>query len=377
MIVTTLTSNLRASEAQFRSFIDHAVDSFFLFDEQQAILDVNTQACESLGYRREEMIGMHPRDIDAGLDEGSIAHLDERVGAGETVTFESVHRRKDGTIFPVEVRTRQFQKGARWFRLSLARDITERKRAEEEHEKLRQMELDLAHVNRMSVMGELAASLAHEILHPIATARNNARAGMRFLEMSPPNLTEVKDALGCVVSDVDRAKVIVDRMRDHIKKAPARREPFDLNEAIDEVIVIVRNEIEKNKVSIRTRLMGALNFVRADRVQLQQVVMNLILNAMEAMSSVEEHARELSISTKLVPTGHILVAVQDSGPGIDLENLERVFAPFYTTKTDGIGMGLSICRSIIAAHGGRLWAEPNQPRGAIFQFTLPADLEPS
>ena len=166
-------------------------------------------------------------------------------------------------------------------------DVTERKRAQEEHERLRQLEADLAHVNRVSIMGELAASLAHEILHPIATARNNARAGMRFLEMSPPNLPEVKEALACIVRDADRAKGIVDRMRDHIKKAPPRSEPFDLNEAIDEVIEMVQSAITKNRVLVRTTLKGSL-LVHGDRVQLQQVVLNLILNAVEAMSSVEE-----------------------------------------------------------------------------------------
>jgi len=250
-------------------------------------------------------------------------------------------------------------------------DVTERKRAQEEHERLRQLESDLAHVNRVSIMGELAASLAHEILHPIATARNNARAGMRYLEMSPPNLPEVEEALACIVRDADRAKGIVDRMRDHIKKAPPRSEPFDLNEAIDEVIEMVQSAITKNGVLVRPSLKGSL-LVHGDRVQLQQVVLNLILNAIESMSSVEKGSRELSISTKQDQTGEMLVAVQDSGPGIDPERLDQVFAPFYTTKNAGIGMGLSICRSIITAHGGRLWAEANRPAGAIFQFTLPA-----
>ena len=494
---------LRASEERFRSFVDHATDGFFLLDEHQAILDVNRQACESLGYSREEMIGMRPRDFDAGLDAESIARIGDRVTAGETVTFETLHRRKDGTVFPVEIRARQFQHGAHRFRMSIVRDaterkraedalrrseaylveaqrlshtgtivfnatgpvywseesyriwdldplqglpdletvlqrihpddrdrankeafealhqarsytfefrivladgtvkylestghpllssggqpemvathvdVTERKRAQEEHERLRQLEADLAHVNRISIMGELAASLAHEILHPIATARNNARAGMRFLELSPPNLGEVKEALALVVRDADRAKDIVGRMRDHIKKAPPRREPFDLNEAIHEVIVTIGSAIDKNRVSVRTRLIRDLNPVLGDRVQVQQVVLNLILNSMEAMSSVDEGARDLSISTKQGPKSDILVAVQDSGPGIDPQHLEQVFAPFYTTKTSGIGMGLSICRSIVAAHGGRLWAEANRPRGAIFQFTLPAGQEDS
>jgi C4-dicarboxylate-specific signal transduction histidine kinase len=258
-----------------------------------------------------------------------------------------------------------------------ALDVTERKRAQEEHEKLQQLESDLAHVNRVSVMGEFAASLAHEILHPIATARNNARAGVRFLEMTPPNLAEVKEALNCIVRDADRAKDIVGRMRDHMKKAPPRRERFDLNEAIREVVATVRSAIYQNRISISTRLMDGLSPVRADRVQLQQVVLNLVLNSVEAMSSVEKGVRDLSISTKQVETRDISVAVQDSGPGIDPERLEQVFAPFFTTKSSGIGMGLSICQSIIAAHGGRLWAEANRPRGAIFQFTLPADAQES
>jgi signal transduction histidine kinase len=226
------------------------------------------------------------------------------------------------------------------------------------------------------MMGELTASLAHEILHPIATARNNARAAMRFLDKSPPNMGEVREALACIVRDADRGKGIVDRIRDHIKKAPPRNDRFDLNEAIKEVIEMVRAPIDKNGVSVRTSLASGFTLVYGDRVQLQQVALNLILNAVEAMGSVEKGARELSISSKQDQKSDILVAVEDSGPGIDPGHLDRVFAPFYTTKISGIGMGLSICRSIIAAHGGQLWAEAGA-RGAIFKFTLPAGLEDS
>jgi len=222
------------------------------------------------------------------------------------------------------------------------------------------------------MMGELAASLSHEILHPIATARNNARAGMRFLEMSPPNLNEVREALGCVVRDADRAKDIVGRIRNQIKKVPPRKELFGLNEAVNEVIVMVQSAIAKNGISFSTRLMDGLVPVQGDRVQLQQVLVNLILNAVEAMSSIEDGTRELSIRTEQSQTGGILVAVHDSGPGVDPVNLERVFEPFFTTKTSGIGMGLSICQTIINGHGGRLWMSANEPRGAVFQFTLPA-----
>ena len=256
-------------------------------------------------------------------------------------------------------------------------DVTDRKRAQDERERLSQLEADLAHINRVSMMGEMAASLSHEILHPIATARNNARAGMRFLEMRPPNLSEVKEALGCVVRDADRAKDIVGRIRNQIKRAPPRKMRFGLHEAVNEVIVMVQSAIAKNGISFSTRLMDGLVPVQGDRVQLQQVLVNLILNAVEAMSSIEAGTRELSIRTEQSQTGGILVAVHDSGPGVDPVNLERVFEPFYTTKTSGIGMGLSICQTIINGHGGRLWMSANEPRGAVFQFTLPAVQENS
>jgi C4-dicarboxylate-specific signal transduction histidine kinase len=189
-------------------------------------------------------------------------------------------------------------------------DVTERKTAQKERERVRQLETDLAPVNRLSVMGELTASLAHEILHPIATSRNNARAGMRFLEMSPPNLGEVKEVLACVVRDVDRAKDIVARIRDQMKKAPPRMDPFDLNEAIHEVIAMARSAIGKNRVSVHTRLMNGLNPVRGDRVQLQHVILNLVLNSVEAMSSVEKGLRELSISTN--PLDRVTVRLSHS-----------------------------------------------------------------
>ena len=226
-------------------------------------------------------------------------------------------------------------------------------------------------MNRVSMMGELAAELSHEITQPIASARNNARAAQNFLDMQPPDLGEVREALSGVVGDTDRARDIIDRIRDHIKKAPPRKERFDLNEAINEVIVLGRNAIIKNGVSVQTRLSEGLFPVHGDRVQLQQVVMNLLLNAVEAMGSVEAKLRDLLISSEQDHTG-VLVAVRNSGPGIHPEHLERVFKSFYTTKPSGTGMGLSICRSIIEAHGGRLWAEANEPRGTVFQFTLPS-----
>lgn len=254
-------------------------------------------------------------------------------------------------------------------------DVTERKRAQDEHERLRQLESALAHINRLNIMGELTASLAHEITQPIASARNNSRAALNFLDKRPPALGEVREALDCVVGDADRAGRIIDRIRDQIKKAPPQKERFDLNEAINEVIVLARSAITKSGASVQTSLADGLLPIEGDRVQLQQVVLNLILNAVEAMGLVQDGPRELSISTERRPVNSALVAVRDSGPGIDPENVERIFEAFYTTKASGVGMGLSICRSIIDAHGGRLWAAANEPRGAVFQFTLPSAAE--
>jgi PAS domain S-box-containing protein len=250
-------------------------------------------------------------------------------------------------------------------------DVTERRRHEEERARLRQLEADLAHINRVSTLGEMAASLAHEITQPFTTARNNASAALNFLDKKPPDLGEVREALDCIVNDADRAGAIIGRIRDHIKKAPPRKDRFDVNEAINEVIVLARGEITKNGVSVDTHLTDGVISVEGDRVQLQQVALNLILNAVEAMGSVQEGPRELSISTEQTQVKGVLVAVRDTGPGIDGKHLERVFQPFYTTKSSGVGMGLSICRSIIDAHGGRLWTDANEPRGAVFQFTLP------
>jgi PAS domain S-box-containing protein len=250
-------------------------------------------------------------------------------------------------------------------------DVTATMHAQVTRERLRQLESDLAHINRLSMMGELVASLAHEITQPIATARNNARAALNFLDKQPPDLGEVREALGCVVGDADRAAVIIDRIRDHIKKAPPRKHRFDLNEAIKEVIGLSQSAITENGVSVQTRLSEGMAPVEGDRIQLQQVILNLVLNAAEAMTAVDKGARDLLISSEQSRTNGVLVTVRDSGPGIDPEHIERVFDAFYTTKPRGMGMGLSICRSIIDAHGGRLWADAVEPRGAAFQFTLP------
>jgi C4-dicarboxylate-specific signal transduction histidine kinase len=237
----------------------------------------------------------------------------------------------------------------------------------------REMQSELAHANRVATMGQLTASIAHEIKQPIATARNNARAALNFLDKSPPDVAEVREALTCIVDDTDRASDVVDRIGSLIKKAPPRKEVVDLNAAILEVTALTRSEAVKTGVTVGSQLAGELPRIQCDRVQLQQVMLNLIVNAIQSMSGVEDGNRELHISTVSIEPEGVCVAVRDTGHGLRPESLPRLFEPFYTTKPDGMGMGLSICRSIIEAHGGRLWATRCEPRGALFQFTIPAD----
>ena len=234
-------------------------------------------------------------------------------------------------------------------------------------------QMALAHANRVATMGQLTASIAHEIKQPIGAARNNARAALNYLDKSLADVAEVREALTCIVDDADRASGVVDRIGSLIKKAPARKEVIDLNAAILEAIALTRSEAVKGGVTVGAQLASELPRIRCDRVQLQQVMLNLIVNAIQSMSGVEGGNRELHISTVSVEPEGVCVAVRDTGHGLRPESLPRLFEPFYTTKPDGMGMGLSICRSIIEAHRGRLWATGCEPRGALFQFTIPAD----
>jgi PAS domain S-box-containing protein len=247
-------------------------------------------------------------------------------------------------------------------------DIDDQKRAEEAY---REALLELAHANRVATMGQLTASITHEVNQPITAAVTYALAARRFLSAEPPNFREVDDALSLIVREGNRASEVVGRIRALIKKAPPRKDAVAINDAIQEVIALTRTEAADNNVSVRTQLAEGLPHVQGDRVQLQQVLINLIINAIEAMRDVGEAERELLISTRHEPDG-VSVEVQDSGPCFAPADLDRVFEAFYTTKSDGLGLGLSICRSIIEAHNGRLWASPNVPRGAIFRFTAPA-----
>ena len=361
---------LRESERSLRSAIDGIPGLVGILTPNGDVETVNRQILEYCGQSLEELRDWRTNGTVHQEDLPHVAEVFTRsIASGIPYQLEQRLRRFDGQYRWFDNRGVPIRDASghivRWY--VLLTDIEDRTQA---LARLQQMQSDFAHMNRVSVMGELAASLSHEITQPIASARNNARAAQNFLQMRPPDLGEVREALACVVGDADRVGDIIDRIREQMKKAPPRKERFDLNAAINEVIVLARSVTNRNGVSVQTRLAEGLFPVEGDRVQLQQVLLNLILNAAEAMSSVEEGARDLLISTKEDQSG-VVVAVRDSGLGIDPEHLEQVFDAFYTTKPSGTGMGLSICRSIIDAHGGKLWAEANKPRGALFQFTLP------
>jgi PAS domain S-box-containing protein len=260
---------------------------------------------------------------------------------------------------------------------NVCRDITERKRAEaearENDRRYHEMQMELAHANRVATMGQLTASIAHEVIQPIAATVTNAETALRWLRRGSSHLEEVQQALTSIVEDGVRAAGVVKGIRALMKKAPPRKDRLEVNGVILEIIELARGEAVKHGVSILTELADLLPVVEADRIQLQQVLLNLIVNALEAMGADDEGPKELLISTGKVEPSGALVAVQDSGPGLEALMLERVFESFYTTKPTGFGLGLSICRSIIEAHGGRLWASKNQRRGATFQFTLPSE----
>jgi len=369
---TRLYSDLREREAKIRRLVDANVIGIVITDIEGQMIEANDALLQIVGHDREDLVSGRLRWKEltpAEWHDQTARALTELRKNGTFQPYEKEYFRKDGSRVPVLIGGAAYGE-ARDQAVAFVLDLTERKRAEES---LRELQSDLAHMNRLSIIGELAASLAHEITQPIGSARNNARAALNFLDRQPPDLDEVREALGCVVGNADRAGEIIERVRDHIKKAPPRKLLFDLNEAINEVLVLVRSAITKNDVSVHTRLAPQLFLVHGDRIQLQQVVVNLVLNAIEAMGTVEVRARELVISTEQSPTNSVVVGVRDSGLGIDSEHLDRVFEAFYTTKPSGVGMGLSICRSIIDAHGGRLWAEPNEPQGTTFQFTLPSE----
>ena len=321
------------------------------------------------GIAVEQIVGTHVSEL-LGLDAfyRTIKPNLDRCFAGEEVTFEWFSKFRGRLHLAVSYSPLRSGSEEVEAALVIQRDLTEYMRASEA---LREAQMELAHVNRVTTMGQLAASIAHEIKQPLTGVVANADAGLRWLARQPPNVKEAQDALDCIVKDGHRAGDVISRIGALIKKAPPQKEGLEINEAILEVIALARGEMVKNGVSIQTQLAEGLPLIQGDRVQLQQVILNLIVNAVDAMSGISAGARELFIGTADDAQNGVLIEVRDSGPGLPPESLDRVFDAFYTTKAAGMGMGLSICRSIIEAHGGRIWATPNAGPGITMQFTLP------
>ena len=230
---------------------------------------------------------------------------------------------------------------------------------------------ELARVNRVMLMGEMTASIAHEVNQPLTGIVANAGTCLRYLAAEIPDLDEVRQYLGFIVRDGKRAAEVIGRIRALVKRVPGRRDHLDLNESLIEVLALTQNELQRNPVDLQTNLASGLPLVPADRVQIQQVILNLIVNAIEAMNEGGDRSRALVVNSGISDSNEVFVEVRDSGPGLDAANLDRLFRSFYTTKPEGMGMGLSISRMIVESHGGRLWATKNVPHGAVFRFTLP------
>ena len=372
-----LYRDLEQREAKIRRLVDANIIGIYLWELEGRIIEANDTFLRMVGYDREDLLA--GRVSWADLTPPEWRDLDERAveglkTAGRLPPAEKEYFRKDGSRVPVLIGSAAFD-DRRDEGVAFVLDLTEQKRAEaearESERRYREMQMEVAHANRVATMGQLTASIAHEVNQPIAGAATNAEAALRWLSARPPDLEEVRQALGRIVKDAHRAGDVIGRIRELVKKAPSRKERVDMNEAIREVIEVTRGEAVKNGASVETALGRGLPLIEGDRVQLQQVVLNLIVNAVQAMGAVADGPRELFITTTCAEPDGVLVAVKDSGPGVAPASLERLFDPFYTTKPEGLGMGLSICRSIIEAHGGRLWVTANLPQGAIFHFTMP------
>ncbi|NVI09615.1 trifunctional serine/threonine-protein kinase/ATP-binding protein/sensor histidine kinase [Paraburkholderia youngii] len=366
-----LYRDLAKREAKIRRLVDANIVGIVISDFEGRILEANDAFLRIVGYDRDDLLAGRLRWTDLTppewLERQRREWMPKLKVTGTLQPYEKEYFRKDGSRVPVLIGTAMLEeRGTQGIGFVL--DLSEHKRAEAE---ARQMQLELAHANRVTTMGQLAASIGHEIKQPIGSITLNASAVLRWLASDAPDMTEVRQALDKIVSDAMRAGEVMTRIHGLVKKASTCNEIVRINEVIREVLALTSSEANVKGVSVRLQLAEELPIIQGDRVQLQQVMLNLIVNAIDAMSAVDEGPRELTVGSDMNEPGSVLVTVRDSGPGIAPEDTAHLFEPFYTTKASGMGMGLSICRSIIEAHGGRLWASANVPHGAIFQFTVP------
>jgi PAS domain S-box-containing protein len=385
---TRLYRDLEEREAKIRRLVEANIIGMFMWSLEGEIIEANEAFLHMLDYSRGDLLSGRLRWTDLtppewrDVSERAVAQLR---ATGTIQPYEREYFRKDGSRVPVLIGAAIFE-GSENEGVAFVVDLSKQKRAEEA---LQKAQSDLALVARMATLGELTASIAHEINQPLGAVVNNANASLRWLSRDPPNLAEACDAIRRIIRDGKRAGDVISRTRALFKKGSTTKERLDINETIEEVLILVQSEVQRNRVSLQTQLAGDLPLISGDRIQLQQVLLNLLMNAIEAMSGVEEGPRELRLSSekvtgisgesvrsqmeeKALAAGEwMLITVRDSGPGLDVTSLDRLFDAFHTTKPHGLGMGLAISRSIIEAHGGELWATASGSRGAVFQFRLP------
>jgi PAS domain S-box-containing protein len=376
-----LYSDLQEREAKIRRLVDSNIIGVVIWDVQGRIIDANQAFLDMVGYGREDLISGRLRWTE--LTPAEWRDADEQVIAelktvGTLQPREKEYLRKDGSRVPVLVARALFE----WKPdegVSFAIDMTDRKRAEERlrasEQRFLDAQMELAHVTRVTTLGELTASIAHEVNQPLAAVVANAEASLRWLRRGTPDVDAACRSVEWIIDDGNRASEVIRRVRALAKKTSLEKVLLDVNDVVRETIPLVQRELISHQVLLRMELAPALPMILGDRVQLQQVVINLVMNGLEAMLPIMDGSRELVIRSGQDETHQVLVTVTDSGAGISAENADRLFDAFVTTKSSGMGMGLSICRSIVEAHGGRLSASPNEGPGATFQFVLPSQQE--
>jgi PAS domain S-box-containing protein len=378
---TRLYNDLQDREARIRRLVDANIVGITMWSVGGRIIEANEAFLDMVGYSREDLVSdrlgwaaLTPAE-SASADQDALAQM---AATGSCKPYEKEFFHKDGSRVPILIASALFE----WKPdegVAFIIDLTERKRAEQKlrasEQRLLDAQMELAHVTRVTTLGELTASISHEVSQPLAAVVNAAAACMRWLDGDTPNLDEARSAVDWIIKESHRAGEVIRRVRALANKNDLEKIPLDINDVVKEAIALVQREMDSRQVLPRIELAPALPSILGDRVQLQQVIINLVMNGIEAMQSVSDRPRQLVLRSQQDESHRVLVTVTDSGVGISTENADRLFNAFFTTKSSGMGMGLSICRSIVEAHGGRLWTTANAPHGATFQFTLPVNAD--
>jgi PAS domain S-box-containing protein len=371
-IAALAAEEARRAEEWFRRVFDSAPNAMILVDSGGAIRLVNARAEFVFGYTREELVGMPvetlvPKRYDHERDRTT--YLENPVSRLVVARPDLHGLRKDGTEIPLEIGLSPVSARHGTYVLASIIDITARRRSELEFERLRN---EIAHLSRLTTIGELAGSLAHELNQPLTAILSNAQAAQRLLEREPQDIAEVSEILHDIVESDKHAGEVIQRLRAMLRKGEERLEPLDMTEIVQDVLKLARSDLLNHGVAVTTELSSGLPAIAGDRVQLLQVLLNLVLNGIDAMAREPRDRRRLVFGTERRDDGDVHVWVTDSGAGIREEQTDRVFEPFFTTKSSGMGLGLSVCRTIITAHGGRIWATNNAVQGATLHLGLPA-----